>query len=195
MKAEDFGADPVAGRIIRCVEHAVKADNADHIATATGQVEDTQTAEAVAHGRDPGTIHLSLLTQGCYTSRDSRLQQRTILHKGSHQCAVFLKAGTEHTLPVQYADTHNGFVVAVGKPDTKNWWRNFTTMGQVQVLVAGTWTPMTAHALIGSEDPDAVTPLLRSYATRFPKVVNTLDGDTLDERVEQAVVVWLRPAA
>jgi len=105
------------------------------------------------------------------------------------------RSGTEHTLPVQYADTHNGFVVAVGKPDTKTWWRNFTTMGQVQVLVAGTWTPMTAHALIGSEDPDAVTPLLRSYATRFPKIVNTLDGDTLDERVEQAVVVWLRPAA
>ncbi len=104
-------------------------------------------------------------------------------------------SGTEHTLPVQYADTHNGLVVAVDKPDTKSWWRNFTTMGQVQVLVAGSWVPMTAHALVGSEDPEAVTPLLRSYATRFPKVVKSLDGDTLDERVEHAVVVWLRPAA
>ena len=68
-------------------------------------------------------------------------------------------------------------------------------MGQTQVLLAGTWVPMTAHALLGSEDPDAVTPLLRSYATRFPKVVKSLDGDTLEERVEHAVVVWLRPAA
>lgn len=104
------------------------------------------------------------------------------------------RSGTEYTLPVQYADTHNGLVVVVGDPDTKTWWRNFTTMGQVQALVAGTWTPMTAHALRGSEDPDAVTPLLRSYATRFPNVVKSLDGDTLEERVEHAVVAWLRPA-
>jgi hypothetical protein len=40
-----------------------------------------------------------------------------------------------------------------------------------------------------------VTPLLRSYASRFPKVVTSLDGDTLEQRVERAVVVWLRPAA
>jgi hypothetical protein len=68
-------------------------------------------------------------------------------------------------------------------------------MGQVQVLVAGRWVAMTAHALLGSEDPDAVTPLLRTYATRFPNVVKSLDGDTLEERVERAVLVWLRPAA
>jgi hypothetical protein len=105
------------------------------------------------------------------------------------------RTGTEYTLPVRYADTHNGLVVMVAKPDTKTWWRNFTTMGQVQVLVAGRWVAMTAHALLGSEDPDAVTPLLRTYATRFPNVVKSLDGDTLEERVERAVLVWLRPAA
>jgi deazaflavin-dependent oxidoreductase (nitroreductase family) len=105
------------------------------------------------------------------------------------------RSGTEYTLPVNYADTHNGLVVAVAKPDSKTWWKNFTTMGQAQVLVAGTWTPMTAHALRGSEDPDAVTPLLRAYAARFPNIVKSLDGDTLEERVEHAVVVWLRPAA
>ena len=105
------------------------------------------------------------------------------------------RSGTEHTLTVQYADTHNGLVVAVANPDTKTWWRNFTTMGQVQVLLAGTWVPMTAHALVGNEDPEAVTPLLRSYATRFPKIVKSLDGDNLDERVEHTVIVWLRPAA
>jgi hypothetical protein len=105
------------------------------------------------------------------------------------------RTGVEYTLPVQYADTHNGLVVLVGNADTKTWWRNFTTMGQAQVLVARSWVPMTAHALIGSEDPEAVTPLLRSYAARFPKVVKTLDGDTLEERVAGAVVVWLRPTA
>ena len=105
------------------------------------------------------------------------------------------RSGTEFTLPVQFADTHNGLVVVVGEPDTKTWWRNFTTMGQVQVRLGGVWVPMTAHALLGSEDPEAVAPLLRSYATRFPKVVKSLDGDTLEERVEHTVVVWLRPAA
>lgn len=104
-------------------------------------------------------------------------------------------SGTEHIVAVQYADTHNGLVVAVDQPDTTAWWQNFTTMGQAQVLLAGSWVPMTAHALIGSEDAEAVTPLLRSYATRFPKVVNLLDGNNLEERVEHAVVVWLRPVA
>jgi hypothetical protein len=105
------------------------------------------------------------------------------------------QSATEYTLPVQYADTHHGVVVMVAKPDTKTWWRNFTTIGQVQVLLAGTWVPMTAHTLVGSVDPDAVTPLLRSYAARFPSVVNSLEGATLEERVDGAVVVWLRPAA
>ena len=105
------------------------------------------------------------------------------------------RSGTEHSLPVQYADAHNGLVVVVGQPDTKTWWRNFTTMGQAKVLLAGTWVPMTAHALLGSEDPEAVTPLLRSYAARFPKIVKSLEGDTLEARVDGAVVVWLRPAA
>ncbi len=105
------------------------------------------------------------------------------------------RSGSEYTLPVQYANTNGGLVVVVGEPDIKTWWRNFTTMGQAHVLLAGRWLPMTAHALLGREDREAVTPLLRSYAARFPKIVKSLDGDTLDERVEHAVVVWLRAAA
>ena len=101
--------------------------------------------------------------------------------------------GNEYTLPVQYADAHHGFVVMVGTPETKTWWRNFTDMGQVKVLLKGTWVPMTAHALLGDDEPEAVTPLLRSYAARFPKVVKSLDGGTLEERVSHAAVVWLRP--
>jgi hypothetical protein len=104
------------------------------------------------------------------------------------------RTGTEYTTPVQYADAYVGLVVLVGQPETKTWWRNFTDMGQLKVLRAGTWIPMTAHALRGVDEPEAVEPLLRSYALRFPKVVKSLDGDNLDERVRGAVVVWLRPA-
>ena len=104
------------------------------------------------------------------------------------------RTGTEYTTPVQFADAHHGLVVMVAKPETKTWWRNFTEMGQLQVLLAGTWVPMTAHALRGADEPDAVEPLLRSYAIRFPKVAKSLDGNTLEERVRNTVVVWLRPA-
>jgi hypothetical protein len=104
------------------------------------------------------------------------------------------RTDTEYTTPVQYADAHFGLVVLVGEPETKTWWRNFTEMGQLRVLLAGTWVPMTAHALRGADDPEAVTPLLRSYAIRYPKVAKSLDGNTLQERVGNAVVVWLRPA-
>ncbi len=105
------------------------------------------------------------------------------------------RSGEERTLPVQYADTLHGLVVMVGKPETKNWWRNFVQMGQAQVLLKGTWTPMTAHALRGADDPEAVTPLLRSYAHRYPKVVKSIEGETLEQRVENSVVVWFRPAS
>lgn len=104
------------------------------------------------------------------------------------------RTGTEYTTPVQYADAHHGLVVMVAEPETKTWWRNFTEMGQLQVLLAGTWVPMTAHALRGADEPDAVEPLLRSYAIRFAKVAKSLDGNTLEERVRNTVVVWLRPA-
>jgi hypothetical protein len=110
----------------------------------------------------------------------------------------FLQDGqpdAEQTHPIRYADTHHGIVVLVEDPATESWWRNFTTMGQTQVLFAGSWVPMTAHALVGSEDPAAVTPLLRSYAAQHPNVTSSLEGDTLEERVDHAVVVWLRPAA
>ena len=105
------------------------------------------------------------------------------------------RSGEEHTLAVQYADTHHGLVVVVGDPETTTWWHSFTEMGQAQVLLKGEWNPMTAHALRGADDAEAVTPLLRSYAQRYPKIVKRIDGDTLEERVTTSVVVWLRPAS
>ena len=103
-----------------------------------------------------------------------------------------IRTGKEYVTPVQYADAHHGLVVLVGDAGTKTWWRNFTEMQTIQVLLQGDWTPMTAHALRGDEDPGAVAPLLRSYSQRFPKAVDRLEGDDLDERVRSAVVVWLR---
>lgn len=105
------------------------------------------------------------------------------------------RTGTEYVTPVQYADAHHGLVVLVGEPDSKTWWRNFTDMQTISVLVKGSWVPMTAHTICGRDDPGAVTPLLRSYAKRFPKAVGHLDGNGFDEQVGSAVVVWLRSTA
>ncbi len=101
----------------------------------------------------------------------------------------------EHTTTLRYADSHQGLVVIVPDPEASIWWRDFIEMGQARVLLAGTWVPMTAHALSGSDDPEAVMSLLHTYANRFPKVVGSLAGDTPNERARRAVVVWLRPAS
>jgi len=122
---------------------------------------------------------------------------KTPLHPVLSGSTVLVKyrgatSGNEYVTPVQYADAHHGLVVLVGEPETKTWWRNFTTMATISVLLKGRWIPMTAHSLRGDEDPDAVAPLLLSYAQRFPNAVGALSGDDFDERVSGAVVVWLR---
>jgi len=124
---------------------------------------------------------------------------KTPLHPVLSGSTVLVKyrgatSGNEYVTPVQFADAHHGLVVLVGTPDAKTWWRNFTTMATISVLLQGRWIPMTAHALRGDEDPEAVAPLLLSYAQRFPKAIEELDGDDLAERVKGAVVVWLRSA-
>jgi len=116
------------------------------------------------------------------------------LLSGSSILIRYLDAGGgETTVVARYADTQHGLVVPVAEPDEATWWRQFTTMGQAQVLVRGDWTPMTAHALVGADDPDAVIPLLRAYAGRSPKLAKRLTGDDLEQRIAGAVVVWLRP--
>ena len=104
------------------------------------------------------------------------------------------RSGDEHMLPVKYADTHHGLVVMVGKPETKSWWRNFTKMGQARGAPEGHVDtddrPRTARGG-RSRGGDATAALLRE---RYPKIVKSIEGDTLEERVENAVVVWFRPA-
>lgn len=118
------------------------------------------------------------------------------LLSGSSALIRFLDAtGGETNVVARYVDTRHGLVVPIGDPDETTWWREFTTMGQVQVLLRGDWIPMTAHALLGADDPDAVIPLLRAYARRSPKLAKRLTGDDLEQRVAGAVVVWLRPVA
>lgn len=103
------------------------------------------------------------------------------------------RSGQEYRTPTQYARSGDDLIIFVGRPDTKRWWRNFREDRDLDVLVEGRWLPMTGRAVVGSEEPEVVAPLLDAYLARFPKVARQLHGDGTDAKVEDAVVVWCRP--
>ena len=71
-------------------------------------------------------------------------------------------------------------LILVGHAEAKTWWRNFTTDHDLDVLVRRTWLPMTARAVVGTNEPDTIAPLLDAYIKRFPKAART----------PGAVIVW-----
>ncbi len=104
------------------------------------------------------------------------------------------RSGRQVTTPVQYAAIGEGgdLVILVGRPETKTWWRNFTHDRALEVLVRREWQPMVGRAVIGADDPGAMTELLEVYLRRFPKASKALPGGTLEDRVGRAVAVRCR---
>ena len=88
--------------------------------------------------------------------------------------------------PTQYARDGLGVVILVGRPERKTWWRNFRDERDLDLLLAGHWTPMTACAVVGSDDPALAHQLLETYRRRFPRAVSGL-------RAQDAVLVRCRP--
>lgn len=103
------------------------------------------------------------------------------------------RSGREFITPTQYVKRGEDVIILVGRPEAKTWWRNFTTEHGVDVLVARQWLPMTALAIVGSESPDAVKPLLDAYLERFPKAARMLGVDGQNSEAPQVVVVLCRP--
>lgn len=95
------------------------------------------------------------------------------------------RTGRQHLTPTQYARRGDELVILVARPETKSWWRNFTTERELDVLVRRQWLPMTARAVRRSDEPDTVAPLLDVYLRRFPKVAGSVGSDPM--------VVWCRP--
>ena len=92
-------------------------------------------------------------------------------------------------MPTQYAECGSDVVILVARPDTKTWWRNFRTERDLDVLMRGRWSPMTACAVVGADDPAGIGPLLDAYLTCFPRAQRTLGEGTPDHRARHAVVV------
>lgn len=81
---------------------------------------------------------------------------------------------------------HREVVILVGRPERKSWWRNFRVERDVDLLLAGHWTPMSARAVVGSDDPALAERLLETYRRRFRRAASGL-------RAQDAVLVWCRP--
>ena len=76
------------------------------------------------------------------------------------------RSGREILTPTQYAPLGEDVVILVGRPETKTWWRNFLLDRDIDLLIGGRWTPMTAWAIVGVDTPDAAAPLLDAYLAR-----------------------------
>lgn len=103
------------------------------------------------------------------------------------------RTGHEFETPTQYVEVDDGLVIVVARAGSKAWWRNFVEDRDLDVLVRGSWRPMTGRAMSGASEPEVVAPLLDAYLARFPRAERALPGATRAEQVEQAVVVWCRP--
>jgi deazaflavin-dependent oxidoreductase (nitroreductase family) len=88
--------------------------------------------------------------------------------------------------PTQYARDGQDVVILVRHPERKTWWRNFRDEREVDLLLARHWTPMTARAVIGADDPALAQRLLETYRRRFPHGASGL-------RAQDAVLVRCRP--
>lgn len=103
------------------------------------------------------------------------------------------RSGKTFSTPTQYAQSGDDVVILVGRPESKSWWKNFREDRDLEVLVRGRWLPMVGRAVLGSDDPEATTPLLDAYLARFPKASRHFRGDAGQSAGSDAVVVWCRP--
>ena len=103
------------------------------------------------------------------------------------------KSGREFSVPTQYARLGDDVVIFVARPETKNWWHNFRAERELEVLIRGSWRPMRGRAVVGTDEPEAIAPLIDAYVARFPKAARLLEGNAGDASSVGPVIVWCRP--
>lgn len=103
------------------------------------------------------------------------------------------RSGRTFTTPTQYVRRGDDLIIAIARPETKTWWRNFRSDRDVEVLVQGRWLPMTGRAIVGADEPESVAPLLDAYLERFPRAQGAVAGGGGGSAARRAVIVWCRP--
>jgi deazaflavin-dependent oxidoreductase (nitroreductase family) len=76
------------------------------------------------------------------------------------------RTGRTIVLPVQYARTDGGVLIAVGRPERKTWWRNMSEPRSVEIWLDGAWHPATAHVVA----PHARSAAFQEYSRTFPHI-------------------------
>jgi deazaflavin-dependent oxidoreductase (nitroreductase family) len=87
------------------------------------------------------------------------------------------KSGKKHSLPVQYAESHDELIVVAGYHQHKKWWRNLLQESTINVCHRGRWSE--AHAKAFDGDVEVIAPLLPDYLKRF-RASARIRGFTLD---------------
>jgi deazaflavin-dependent oxidoreductase (nitroreductase family) len=75
------------------------------------------------------------------------------------------RTGRVYTLPVQYARTPDGVVIAVGSAGRKSWWRNLRTASKVEIWLDGRWHAAAAELVAPTARPEAEA----AYRTAFTR--------------------------
>ena len=70
-----------------------------------------------------------------------------------------------HEFPVRYAVGAHGYVIRIGRPGAKRWWRNFTEPWPLTVVVRGRSVAATGHVVGGESDEG--TELAAAYFARY----------------------------
>lgn len=104
-----------------------------------------------------------------------------------------VRSGRQFTLPARYASNDDDIVIMVGRPERKTWWRNFRTGRDVEVLRAGQWRLMTAHAVEGASEPERTASLLAIYHKRFPRSAAVPGHGLDDDGLRRTVMVRCCP--
>lgn len=98
------------------------------------------------------------------------------------------RTGREFSSPAQYVEVGEDVVILVGRPGEKVWWRNFRDGHPIELLIRGSWRPLTGRVVLGADQPEVVGPLLAAYIERFPRAARELGADD-DARRHNAVIV------
>jgi len=112
------------------------------------------------------------------------------------------KSRKKHSLPVQYAESHDELIVVAGYHQYKKWWRNLLEQQTVKICYRGKWFEASAKAFDG--DVEVIAPLLPDYLKRFPASARirglTFDSsghienpEKLGEEAKKVVMVIIRP--
>jgi hypothetical protein len=112
-----------------------------------------------------------------------------------------MKSGKKHSLPVQYAESHDELIVVAGYHQHKKWWRNLLQESTINVCYRGKWFEASARAFDG--DVEVIALLFPDYLKRFPASArirglnldasgNIEDPGKLREAAKEVVMVRIR---